>query len=66
MTPLEHWYRHFRAHQMATWHRESNSGGSAWPGCHAEAALRGARMHLNFAKRMEKYTKPSRKKRRAA
>lgn len=58
-----HHYRHFRRHQLATWHKDSNSGGGAWPGEHAAAALRSARMHLNFMKRMERYTAPAKRRR---
>lgn len=65
-TAVLHYYRRFRAHQMATWHRDSNSGGGAWPGEHAAAAYQSARAHMNFMKRMERYTKPTRRKRRAA
>ena len=60
---LAHHYRHFRAHQLKTWHKDSNSGGSAWPGEHALSAYMSARSHLAFMKRMEAYCAP--KKRRA-
>ncbi len=60
---LAHHYKHFRAHQLATWHPDSNSGGSAWPGEHAANALQSARRHVNFMERMKEYTKPTRKRR---
>ncbi len=58
---LVHHYRHFRAHQLKTWDRADNSGGGAWPGEHANAALRSARAHLNFVKRMEGYCAPKKR-----
>jgi hypothetical protein len=62
-TATAHHYRRFRAHQMATWSRDSNSGGSAWPGSHAIAAYNSARSHLHFMERMKEYTKPTPKRR---
>jgi hypothetical protein len=63
-TATLHYYKHFRAHQLKTWDRESNSGGGAWPGNHASAALKSARAHLNFMKRMEAYCAPSKRSRK--
>ncbi len=62
-TALAHYYRRFRAHQLATWDRDGNSGGGASPGEHASAAYCSARAHLNFMERMKVYCAP--KKRRA-
>ena len=58
---IAHYYRRTRAHQMATWDRADNSGGGAWPGEHASAALQSARAHLNFMKRMEAYCAPKKR-----
>jgi len=55
-------YRKARAHQLATWSASNNSGGGAWPGCHASAALKAARMHLNFLQRMKQYTAPTKRR----
>ncbi len=60
---IVHHYRHFRAHQWATWDRDGNSGGGAWPGEHASCAYWDARRHLHFMKRLEEYLRPKKKRR---
>jgi hypothetical protein len=60
---IAHYFRRTRTHQQATWDKANNSGGGAWPGEHAAAALQSARAHKHFMERMEKYCAP--KKRRA-
>ncbi len=57
-----HHYKKFRTHQLATWDRSDNSGGGAWPGEHAAVALRSARAHVHFLKRLKGYCQPSRKR----
>jgi hypothetical protein len=63
MTPaIAHHYKRTRAHQMATWDRYNNSGGSAWPGEHAIAAYNSARAHIYFLQRLKEMTKPKKRK----
>lgn len=63
-TAVAHYYRQTRAHQWKHWDRSDNSGGGAWPGEHARAALLSARAHVNFMKRMEVYCAPKKRRTR--
>ena len=57
---LRHHFRRFRQHQA------DNDGGGAWPGEHAMTALRSARAHIHFMKRLGAYLAASKKRSAAA
>jgi hypothetical protein len=47
---LIHYYRQARRHQLETYSAERGTGGGAYPGCHAEAAINSARGQIHLRK----------------